>query len=94
MPLTADQIAAATADRFERWGRFLLEQSATPIMMVSLRASDVQPIITTCEELDDETAIELLRGMLRVLRQGRAERLARPPGATGTTDRYTMEESP
>jgi hypothetical protein len=49
--MTPEQIAAAQAERLARWGDFLRQRNATPIMMVGLSWPANELVITCVEEM-------------------------------------------
>jgi hypothetical protein len=66
-------IDLAIADRFERWGRFLRAEGATPILVLGLRAADETIVITTLEGMPDGVLTDALVGAVRAIAGGRAD---------------------
>lgn len=72
-------IPAIIADRFNRWGRFLREQNATPIMVVGLTSGPHSSlVVTTCEEMTDQQIEDTLRSALAMMDRNRRAKRPRP----------------
>ena len=66
------------ADRFERWGKFLREQNATPIMMIGLtRGPGSSFVVTTVEDMSDDQIEATLRAGLALMERQRRDRRPR-----------------
>lgn len=67
-------VDAVIEDRFGRWGKFLREQRATPILMVGLTAGPGSAfVVTTCEEMTDSQIEATLRAGLAIVERRRRE---------------------
>jgi hypothetical protein len=67
-------IDAVIEDRFARWGKFLREQAATPILMVGLtRGPGSAFVVTTCEEMTDSQIEATLRAGLAIIERRRRD---------------------
>jgi hypothetical protein len=64
-------IRLAIADRFERWGRFLARQGATPVVVLGYRHADGELVVTTLEEMDDRTIRDALLAAAALLSEGK-----------------------
>jgi hypothetical protein len=68
-----DDIAAAQAERLKRWGDFLRQRNATPVMMVGLSWPDKELVITCVEEMTARQIEHILTGAAAMVRRGRAD---------------------
>jgi hypothetical protein len=59
------------ADRFGRWGQFLRERRATPLLMIGL-ASDGQLVVTTCE-MEDRDVVSMVEAVFLMVKAGAVE---------------------
>lgn len=80
MALTDQQIDAAVSDRFRRWGRFLRQRRATPILVVGLQTDDSTLTVSTVEDMADGQLCDLLTAAATILR--RAGNTPETPDAT------------
>jgi hypothetical protein len=74
--MTQSEIGGCIADRFDRWGRFLAEQQATPTIVVGLGhpgpLRDRFELIVTCPQgMPEEQMVQALQSALALLRRGR-----------------------
>jgi hypothetical protein len=67
------EIDAAIADRFARWGKFLRDRNASPVLIMGLTHPDHQLVITTIDEMTDAQIQEALSAALLSLRAGMIE---------------------
>jgi hypothetical protein len=71
--MTPQQIDIAISDRFRRWGRFLRQEGATPMVVLSLRARDRELVITTVEEMPDELIRDALIAAAAAISEGKVD---------------------
>jgi len=71
--MTERDIDRIVSDRFGRWGRFLREQGATPIIVLGYRHRDGELVITTAEGIADETIRDALIAAAAALSAGRID---------------------
>ncbi len=71
--MTYSEINACITDRFERWGRFLRREGATPVLIVGLKVRDRRLTVSTVEDLSNEQIAEILMGVLVSLKAGAVE---------------------
>lgn len=57
-------------DRFFRWGKFLRDRNATPVLIMGLAHPDRQLVITTVEQMTDKQIELILIGALAAVRAG------------------------
>jgi hypothetical protein len=69
----ANDIERAIADRFGRWGRFLREQGASPLVVLGLRADDETIVVCTVEEMPDGLIMDSLVAAARLIAEGRVD---------------------
>lgn len=70
--MTDDQINAICTERLGRWQKGLIEQHATPVLLVSVGHDEKkgQIVLSTTEEMQYEEIILFLEGALNLLKTG------------------------
>ncbi len=74
-------ITQINVERLSRWSGHLIDEHATPFLLIGFghdqRSGDV--VLCACEETDDTTIRQVLRGILRRLESDNHGLVARPP---------------